>query len=125
MKKENDNKIILDLCGGTGSWSKPYKDAGYTVVNITLPQYDILDFGISGDILLFKTKNTIENLGININRIYGVLCAPPCTMFSRARTTAKTPRDFEGAMKVVYACLKIIWIIQYKSHDNCIATRRA
>lgn len=25
----NNNKIILDLCGGTGSWSKPYKDAGY------------------------------------------------------------------------------------------------
>ena len=21
----NSNKIILDLCGGTGSWSKPYK----------------------------------------------------------------------------------------------------
>lgn len=26
----NQNKIILDLCGGTGSWSKPYKDAGYS-----------------------------------------------------------------------------------------------
>jgi hypothetical protein len=25
----NENKIILDLCGGTGAWSKPYKDAGY------------------------------------------------------------------------------------------------
>lgn len=24
-------KIILDLCGGTGSWSKPYRDAGYDV----------------------------------------------------------------------------------------------
>ena len=25
------DKIILDLCGGTGAWSKPYKDAGYDV----------------------------------------------------------------------------------------------
>lgn len=25
------SKIILDLCGGTGSWSKPYRDAGYDV----------------------------------------------------------------------------------------------
>lgn len=25
---ENKDKIILDLCGGTGAWSKPYKDAG-------------------------------------------------------------------------------------------------
>lgn len=27
----NKNKIILDLCGGTGAWSKPYSDAGYDV----------------------------------------------------------------------------------------------
>ena len=25
-----NKRIILDLCGGTGAWSKPYKDAGYT-----------------------------------------------------------------------------------------------
>lgn len=31
------SKIILDLCGGTGSWSKPYRDAGYDVRVITLP----------------------------------------------------------------------------------------
>lgn len=30
---DNNDKIILDLCGGTGSWSKPYKEAGYDVRN--------------------------------------------------------------------------------------------
>lgn len=35
------NKIILDLCGGTGSWSKPYKEAGFDVQVITLPDYDV------------------------------------------------------------------------------------
>lgn len=30
-------------------------------------------------------------------------------MFSRARTTAKTPRDFDGAMEIVQACLEIVW----------------
>ena len=35
------NKIILDLCGGTGAWSKPYVNAGYDVRNITLPDYDV------------------------------------------------------------------------------------
>lgn len=34
---------------------------------------------------------------------------PPCTMFSLARTTAKTPRDFDKGMDVVEACLAIIW----------------
>ena len=37
----NKEKIILDLCGGTGSWSKPYKEAGYDVRLITLPNEDV------------------------------------------------------------------------------------
>ena len=37
------DKIILDLCGGTGAWSKPYKDAGYDVKLITLPKYNLFD----------------------------------------------------------------------------------
>lgn len=92
----NSGKIILDLCGGTGSWSKPYKDAGYDVQVITLPDHDVL------------TYKPPEN-------VYGIFAAPPCTMFSRARTTAKTPRDFEGATKVVGACLRIIWEAQYEN----------
>lgn len=35
---DNSNKIILDLCGGTGAWSRPYKEAGYDVRLITLPE---------------------------------------------------------------------------------------
>ena len=44
---DNSNKIILDLCGGTGSWSRPYKEAGYTVHVLTLPSYDVtkVEFG--------------------------------------------------------------------------------
>ena len=91
----NNKKIILDLCGGTGSWSKPYKDAGYDVRVITLPEYDVLTY--------IPPKN-----------VYGILAAPPCTMFSMARTNAKTPRDLEGAMSTVYHCLRIIWEAQYK-----------
>ena len=83
-------KIILDLCGGTGAWSKPYSAAGYDVRNITLPDYDV------------RTYKAPEN-------VYGILAAPPCTMFSKARTTSKVPRDFNQAMSIVRACLEIIW----------------
>jgi len=89
------SKIILDLCGGTGSWSKPYKDAGYDVRVITLPEYDVTTYVPPDD-------------------VYGVLCAPPCTMFSLARTTAKTPRDFDSALVPVRACLEIIWHVKPK-----------
>ena len=84
-----EQRIILDLCGGTGAWSKPYKDAGYDVRVITLPDNDITTY--------HPPKG-----------VYGILAAPPCTMFSMARTVAKTPRDLAGAMETVNHCLRII-----------------
>ena len=36
-----NTKIVLDLCGGTGAWSKPYEEE-YIVIIITLPFYDLL-----------------------------------------------------------------------------------
>ena len=91
---ENKNKIILDLCGGTGAWSKPYTDAGYDVRVISLPLHDV------------KTYKPPKN-------VYGILAAPPCTMFSMARTVAKTPRDLKVAMEIVNASLRIIAECQY------------
>jgi len=91
---DNSCKIILDLCGGTGSWSKPYRDAGYDVRVITLPKVDVFDYVPPID-------------------VYGILAAPTCTHFSFARTRAKTPRDLEDAMKLVRRCLEIIWQCQY------------
>jgi hypothetical protein len=81
-------KIILDLCGGTGSWSKPYREAGYDVRLITLPEHDVLNY--------VPPKN-----------VYGILAAPPCTEFSLAKNSQ--PRNFAEALKVVNACLCIIW----------------
>lgn len=92
-KADNSKKIILDLCGGTGGWSKPYKDNGYDVRVITLPEYNV------------ETYTPPKG-------VYGILAAPPCTMFSLARTTAKTPRDFYQAMATVEACLRIIWEVR-------------
>ncbi len=105
------NKVILDLCGGTGSWSKPYKDAGYDVRVITLPNYDVSSVLFEEEVMIFQVGNELEY--ILFKDVYGILAAPPCTMFSMARTNAKTPRDLEGAMETVQACLRIIWECQY------------
>ena len=54
------NKIILDLCGGTGAWSKPYKEDGYNVRNITLPDYDVNVVSFVNDYIHFySSKETI------------------------------------------------------------------
>ena len=83
-------KIILDLCGGSGAWSLPYRKAGYDVRLVTLPDTDVRNYK--------PPKN-----------VYGVLAAPPCTMFSLARTKAIKPRDLREGMECVRACLNIIW----------------
>lgn len=88
MSKENADKIILDLCGGTGAWSKPYVEAGYDVRLITLPAYDV------------RTYEPPSN-------VYGVLASPPCNEFSIAK--GSQPRDFKKGMVVVTGCLRIIW----------------
>ena len=67
------NKIILDLCGGTGSWSRPWKEAGYDVRVITLPKYDVRTYEPPGE-------------------VFGILAAPPCTEFSVLNCIA-APRE--------------------------------
>lgn len=109
MNKDTGGKIILDLCGGTGSWARPWLEAGYKVITITLPDYDVRNWTTSGKIengIYFSGK---KDLHIPREDIYGILAAPPCTMFSFARTNAKKPRDLKEGMECVKACLEIIW----------------
>lgn len=102
-------RIILDLCGGTGSWSKPYADAGYDVRVITMPRFDVTRVEYKPDTAELVFKSSIGNdMTIYIPDIYGILAAPPCTMFSIARRTAKLPADYFGAMAIVSGCRFII-----------------
>ncbi len=112
---ENNSKVILDLCGGTGSWSQPYSKIGYDVRIVTLPDYNIEKWQ--------KYPNLIKL--IRENKIHGILAAPPCTHFSFARNdkTAKIPRDIRSGFKTVHACLEIIWECSfdfYKISENSL-----
>lgn len=93
------SKIILHLCADIGSDSKPYRDAGYEVICV----------GEKDDVRTY----------IPPDNVYGIIANPPCTMFSLARTRAKTPRDIKGALGIVTACLRIVhftkpkfWVIE-------------
>jgi len=86
-------KIILDLCGGTGAWSKPYLDAGYDVRVVTLPHSDV------------RTYQPPE-------KVHGILAAPPCTDFSSSGARWFKEKDANGqtieSQGVLIACLRII-----------------
>lgn len=114
----NENKIILDLCGGTGSWAKPYKENGYKVITITLPDYDVNEIVLWDGFITFKSITDKEPIVINRDNIYGILAAPPCTMFSFARTNAKRPRNLQEGMKCVRSCLNIIWYCMEIQQDT-------
>lgn len=89
---KNNNKIILDLCGGTGAWSKPYADAGYDVRVITLPE----------DVRLVKRPT---------ESIHGILAAPPCTMFaSSGARWQRTDEQIIEALSMVDACLRLVMV---------------
>jgi len=87
-------RIILDLCGGTGSWSQPYAEAGYDV-RVIDPMADGCDVRVH------------EYMG----DIHGILAAPPCTHLSGsgARWWAdKGDAALMEALAVVDACMRII-----------------
>ena len=86
--------LVLDLCGGTGSWSTPYRDAGYRV--------EVVDVLTGRDVRLLERERDV----------IGVLAAPPCTEFagSGARWWAsKGEGPLLAGLSVVDACLRIVW----------------
>lgn len=92
----NQDKIILDLCGATGAWSAPYRDAGYDVRVLTLPDHDVRWFE--------KPKE----------RVYGILAAPPCTHFTVSGAQYWPEKDQDGRtlndIGIMDACIRIIFI---------------
>jgi len=89
---DNSDKVILDLCGGTGSWSDEYARAGYDRRIITLPEQDVRNYKPPA-------------------MPWGVLAAPPCNCFSRVGARWWPAMDADGrtteAIEVFRRCLEI------------------
>lgn len=99
-ERTGKSKIILDLCGGSGSWGRFYSKNGYDVRLITLPYHDVMTYR--------PPKN-----------VYGILAAPPCTEFSVLNCKAENRhRNFDKGMLIVNACLDIIRRTRPKIYKN-------
>jgi len=94
-----ERKIIIDLCAGSGAWSRPYQEARdsygnalYDVRLITLPEYDVRTY-------------------VPPDNVYGILAAPPCTHLSSSGARWFKGKGNEAlleALSIVDACLRII-----------------
>lgn len=89
------DRVILDLCAGSGRWSEPYKRAGYDVRRYEIEQ--------ARDVRLIPATQ---------ERIYGILAAPPCTNFSLVKNNFHGVTDSEilEGLAVADACLRVITI---------------
>jgi hypothetical protein len=92
----------LFLCSGTGSVGRPFRRApGWEVVDVDRDGR----FGaeVVADILTWDYRAAFQPGHFDV-----VWASPDCTQYSMARTTAKTPRDLEGADRLVARCLEIV-----------------
>lgn len=113
--------ILLDLCGGTGAWSRPYREAGYKVHLITLPDYDVTKVEITDrEVTFLAQQSDVNDITVKLSRVHGVLAAPPCTQFSLANTrqTYALRPNWQEGMVTVNACLAIIHAVMYKGWAN-------
>jgi hypothetical protein len=84
--------LILDVCGGTGAWSRPYADAGYLV--------KVIDRIHGQDARLLQRERGV----------WGILCAPMCTVFSYARNRyPATEAELLEGLALVDACTRIAY----------------
>jgi len=104
--KENCDKLIYSLFDHSGNWSKPYRDAGYPVVQIDL-----------------KYGHDVKLLEIPKHPIYGILAAPPCQAFSGSGARWWADKDSDGrteegleligaTTRFILACNPHFWVLE-------------
>jgi hypothetical protein len=89
---------LLELFAGTHSIGKAFAKAGWDVVSLDMDgNSDITCDFMDWDWTVYPPDH-----------FDCVWASPPCTMYSRARTRAKTPRDMEGSDRLVRRVLDCI-----------------
>ncbi len=92
--------IIISLFDFTGTWSEPYRRAGYQVVQVDLK------YGF--DVLTWKYKE------IPKDRVVGILAAPPCTDIAVSGAQYWPKKDKNGeTTKTVKLVRKTLEIVRY------------
>jgi len=92
--------FILSLCDATGSWSEPYRSAGFRIKQV--------DLTLGQDVRLMELPRS---------QVYGVLAAPPCTHLSLSGAQYWEKKGGDAllqSMSVVDACLRLVAITRPK-----------
>ena len=96
---ETSKMRLLELFSGTGSIGRAF-GKNFEVVSVDIDP--AANTTHTCDILEFDYRQYPQD------HFAAIWASPPCTMYSRARTRAKNPRDLEGADRLVAKTLEII-----------------
>jgi hypothetical protein len=91
---------LLELFSGTGSIGNNFRAKGWEVTTV--------DLNPKSDVMIITDVGAWDFARYEPGYFQCVWASPPCTHYSIARTTAKTPRDLEGSDKLVQVVLDII-----------------
>lgn len=99
IENELPKKTLLSLFDYTGTWSNPYKRAGWRVIQI--------DIKLGIDVFAFRED-------LVATKIDGILAAPPCTDFSVSGAQYWPKKDLDGTTEASVALvLRTIELIKY------------
>jgi hypothetical protein len=91
----NSDKTILSLCDFSGNWSKFYRDNGYNVIQVDLK----------------RNKQDVRLLTKPDYPVYGILAAPPCTVFANSGAWVKrSAAEMIEGLSIVDACIRLIMV---------------
>ena len=108
---------LLELFSGTGSIGNVFRAAGWTITSVDM------DINFRPDICCSVLDLTPDMIATEPDVIWA---SPPCTHYSRARTTAKTPRDLDGSDRLVKKVFEIIgWYNCFYFIENPLGMMRS
>lgn len=96
--KPYQDKWVYSLCDYSQEWLKPYKEAGYPTVAIDI-----------------KNGQDVRLLTVPDVPVYGVLAAPPCTVFAGSGAKCDCLRGVSEVLEglsIVDACLRFIFAVK-------------
>lgn len=104
----NAGKVVLSLFDHTGNWSRPWEEAGYSVL-----RFDIQDNIETGDVNAFNVEFFSDYFGdFDGLEVYAILAACPCTEFANSGARYFAAKDADGrtiaAIELVRQTLRTI-----------------
>ena len=97
--------VLLELFCGTKFIGKIFDQHGWVVVSVDVKKK--FEPTICKNVLDLTPEDIFKAMPAFSQKINCVWASPLCTHYSRARTTAKTPRDLDGSDKLVQKVLDL------------------